>query len=229
MTQPAPAGHNIPPDPIDAATEPYGDAIAEAESWLDGAAVETEGQMRAVDELLADIKAALKAVKAGQKSEAAPHHDAHKAALARWTPTIDDLTRIRDGLVAAGADFKRRKLAEQQAAERAAWKEANKARLDAEAAAQAASASDIAAQRDAAAAAQEAIDAEKAAQEAARGRVKGLRQVWRHEVLDYRAAHNWIAKNDRQAVVDFIDEYARRHHRDMPDSVVKSTAEKEAF
>ena len=41
--------HNGPPDPIDEALAPFGDTITEAEGWLDGTAVETEGQMKAVD------------------------------------------------------------------------------------------------------------------------------------------------------------------------------------
>ena len=56
--------HNNPPDPIDEALAPFGDTITEAEAWLDGSAVETEGQMKAVDALIKEIKAAKKAVEA---------------------------------------------------------------------------------------------------------------------------------------------------------------------
>ena len=113
----APIGHNQGPDPIDEALSPYGDAITEAESWLDGDPVENEDQMKAVDALTVDIKSALKAVNAGEKSAAAPLHDAWKAEKARWKPTIEDLTRIRDGLIAAVSGFKK-KLAAQKEAER---------------------------------------------------------------------------------------------------------------
>ena len=56
MTAIAAIGHNNPPDPIDDALAPYGDWITEAEAWLDGKVVETEGQMKSVDVLLRQIK-----------------------------------------------------------------------------------------------------------------------------------------------------------------------------
>ena len=64
--------HNNPPDPIDEALAPFGDFISEAENWLDGAAVENEGQMKAVDDLTKQLKAAKKAVEAAEESEAKP-------------------------------------------------------------------------------------------------------------------------------------------------------------
>ena len=61
-------GHNNPPSAIDDALTPYGDAITEAEGWLDGTDVTTEGQMKAVDTLIKEIKAAKKAVEAAEES-----------------------------------------------------------------------------------------------------------------------------------------------------------------
>ena len=51
-------GHNNAPDPIDATLAPYSDAIAEAANWLDGQKVENEAQMKSVDAVLKDIRAA---------------------------------------------------------------------------------------------------------------------------------------------------------------------------
>lgn len=222
-------GHNNPPDPLDTALAPYGDAISEAENWLDGQKVETEGQMKAVDDLTKQIKAALKDVKDGQASEAAPHHDAHKAALARWKPTIDDLSRIRDGLVGLVSGFKAKLAADKKAAERAAWEAADKARREAEAKAAAADLTNIDAQREAAEAMQAAQDAVKAAQAQAKDTVKGLRTFTRYEIEDHRAALHWIASNDREAITAFIEEYVRKNHKAAAIDGVRVWQEKEAF
>jgi len=79
MTNPAPIGHNSPPDPIDEALAPYGDAISEAENWLDGTPVENEDQMKAVDAVIKDIRAAKSDLVKAKKSATAPLHDAWKA------------------------------------------------------------------------------------------------------------------------------------------------------
>jgi hypothetical protein len=213
MTQAATIGHNQAPDPIDEALAPYGDAISESENWLDGSPVETEAQMQAVDALLKEIKAAEKAVTNAQKSEAAPLHDAWKAALARYKPTLDDLDRMKRGLIAAVDGFKRKLAAQKAEAER-------KAREEAEAAAEAlrqahieARASDLEAQRQLAAIEQEAEIARiKAAQAAKAVTVKGMITKTFYEVTDHRALLHWIAKNDRDAITGFVEEYARRNH-----------------
>lgn len=229
MNNPARIGDNNPPDPIDEALAPYGDAISEAENWLDGAEVENDDQMKAVDDLTKEIKAALKAVNAGEKSAAAPLHDAWKAEKARWKPTIDDLTRIRDGLVSAVSKFKAKLLAEQKAAERAAWEAADKARREAEAVAAKAASSDLEAQREAAAAKQAAVDAQKAAQATGKETVKGMRKVQKYEIQDHRDALHDIASNDRDAVTAFIEEYVRRNFKTRTIAGVRVWEEKEAF
>jgi hypothetical protein len=93
-------GHNNPPDPIDEALAPFSDAISEAENWLDGEPVENEEQMKAVDAILADIRKAGTALASAQKSSTAPLHDAWKAEIARWKPTVDDIERMKKGLAA---------------------------------------------------------------------------------------------------------------------------------
>jgi len=229
MNAPANIGHNAPPDPIDEALAPYGDAISEAENWLDGAEVENDDQLKAVDGLTKEVKAALKAVNAGEKSAAAPLHDAWKAEKARWKPTIEDLTRIRDGLVSAVSKFKAKKLAEQQAAERKAWEEADRKRREAEAAAANAASADIEAQREAAAAKQAAVDAQKAAQAAGKETVKGMRKVTRYEITDHKAALHDIAKNHRDALTQFIEAFVASNHKKMTIEGVRVWEEKEAF
>jgi len=112
-------GHNGPPsDPLDEALAPYGDDITEAEGWLDGKAVETEGQMKAVDALRKALRGARQAVEKAEEAEAKPLHEAWKKAKARFKPTLDDVSRLEKGLVALVDGFKRKLAAEKAEAER---------------------------------------------------------------------------------------------------------------
>lgn len=231
MNAHAQIGGNNPPDPLDEALAPYGDFITEAESWLDGEAVTTEDQMKAVDSIAKQIKAAKKDVTAAQKSESAPLHDAWKASLARFKPTIDDLDRMAKGLASLVDGFKRKLAEEKRAAERAAWEAAEKARREAEAKAAAADTANIEEQREAEEARRAAQVAEKAAQAARKdtSSVKGLRAVTKHEITDHKAALHWIAKNDRDAMTAFIEGYVQKNHKARAIDGVKVWQEKEAF
>lgn len=229
MTAPAPIGHNGPPDPIDTALAPYADYIDEAQNWLDGEPVQDEAQMRAVDELAKTLKEARKDVDAARKAVTDPLHKAWKAEVARWKPTEDDLARLVKGLAACVEPLKKRIAAEKEAAKRAAWEEAQRVKREAEEAARAAEASNIEAVREADAAKARALEAEKAAQAASRDRQTGLRTVHRYEITDHRDALHWIARNDREAITDFVEEYVRRHHRAQPIAGVRTWQDKEAF
>lgn len=222
-------GHNQPPDPIDEALAAYGDTITEAENWLDGETVTTDDQMKAVDALTKEIKEALKSAKSGEESEAKPVYDRWKAIKARWKPTIDDLERIKKGLVALVSDYKRKKAAEQAEAERKAREEAERKRREAEQAARQASEADIEAQRAAAMAQQEAEEAQRAAAKTSKEKVKGMRTVTRYEITDHRALLHWIATHRRDDLTAFIDEWARRNHRDVTADGMRVWQEKEAF
>lgn len=229
MNTPAPIGHNHPPDPLDEALVSYGDTIAEAESWLDGAVVENEGQMTAVEALLSGIKAAQKAVDKAKDEEARPLHEAWKAALARYKPTADDLDRIRKGLIAALDGYKRKLAAEREEQRRAAERAAREAADRAKAAAEVAAATDIDAQREAEAARLEAEIARTKAKAAAAAKVQGMRTVTRYEITDGRALINWIATHDRDALTAFIEEYARKHHKSGALAGVRVWQDREAF
>ena len=229
MTKRTQIGGNSPPNPIDQATAPYADAIEEATNWLDGTAVETEGQMKAVDDLTKQIKAALKDVKLGQKSESAPHFDAHKAAIARWKPTVDDLTLMYQGLVSLGGTFKVKLAAEKAEVERLANLAAMKARQEAERKAREADAGDIEAQREAKAAQEAAQEAQKQAQDAKKDGVKGLRNTHLYEINDHKKALHWIAVNDRDAMTAFIEDYIHRNHKARQIDGVRQWTEKRAF
>jgi Sec-independent protein translocase protein TatA len=229
MNATAAIGHNNPPDPLDTALAPFGDIITEAEAWADGSPVENEGQMKAVDALIKGVKAARKAVDTARDEATRPLHQAWKSEVARWKPTEDDLDRLVKCLVAAVDGFKR-KLAEIKAeAERKAREEAHAAKRAAEQAARLASEADIEAQRAAADAQAKANDAWRHVGEIAKDTVKGLRTVQRHEITDHRAALNWIAKNDREAITAFIEGYVAKNFRERQIDGVRTWAEKVAF
>jgi hypothetical protein len=222
-------GGNNPPDPIDEAIAPYGDAIEETQNWLDGTPIENEDQLKATDALLKTIKGALKDLNAARDEATKPLHEAWKAEVARWKPTQDDLDRIIKGLIACQDPFKRALAAQKEAEKRAAWEAAEKARREAEEAARAAQASDIAAQREVV---EKAALAQRAAEEASakqKDKVKGMRTVHRYEIEDHRAALHWIAQNDRDAMTAFIEAYVAKNHKDTEIAGVKRWTDKEAF
>ena len=217
--------HNNPPDPIDEALAPFSDAIDEAQNWLDGTVVETEGQMKAVDTLIKSIKSAKKAVEAAEESAAKPIYDQWKAEKARFKPTLDDLDMQVKGLVSAVDAFKRKLAAEKAEAERKARDEAERARRVAEAAARAAAATDIEAQRAAAQAQKEADDAQRSLAAASKDTVKGLRTYTWREITDGTALARWLWINDRTALLNFMEGYVSKLSSipsDMPGVVEKS-------
>jgi hypothetical protein len=222
-------GGNNPPDPIDELTATYDAERQEAENWLDGEPVENEAQMNEVDKLRKAMRQWRLDLEKGQKSATAPLHDAYKAELARWKPTIDDAKRIEKALVSTVDAFKRKLAEQKRAEEQAAWEAANKAKREAEEKVRAAEASNLEAQREADAAKQEAIEAEKAAQEARRNQVKGLRTVTKYEITDHRAALHDIAQKDRDAMTAFIEDYVRRNHKARAIAGVNVWQEKEAY
>lgn len=207
--------HNSPPDPLDEAIGTDPEALELAEGLLTGEPVENEAQMKAADGVAKRLKALKKAVADAEESEAKPIYDQWKAAKARFKPTLDDLDKQIKGLAAMVSDFKRKLAAEKAEAERKAREEAEaKAAAAAKARAEA-DVSDIDAQRAAEEAVREIEEAAKAARIAkAQNDVRGLRTVTKYEITDHRALLNWIAKNRRDDVTAFIEEWARRNHKE---------------
>lgn len=222
-------GANFPPDPIDLALEPYSAFIEEASNWLDGAVVENDGQLKETDILRDKLKAARKAVDGARDEVTKPLHDAWKAEIARWKPTQDDLDRQVKCLVAAQAPYKAKIAAEKEAARIKAQQEAEAKAEAARQAHRAANAASIEEQRRADELMKEAEQAQKQARAAAKDTVKGMRTVQVCEIEDHRAALHWIAKNDRDAVTAFIEEYVRRNFKTRPIDGVKVETRKEAF
>jgi len=207
-------GHNNPPDPIDTINAAFEEIRMEAENWADGTPVENEAQMNAVDALRKGARQWRLDLEAGQKSATAPMYDTYKAELERWKPTITDAKRLEDCLVALVGGFKQKLAAEKEVARKAAWEAAEVARKEAEAKVAAAGAANIEAQREAQAALDAAADARAKASEAQKDIVRGMRKVTRYEVTDHRALLHFIAKNDRDAITAFVDEWARKNHKE---------------
>ena len=222
-------GGNNPPDPIDEPLAPYSCEIDETQNWLDGKPIENENQLNATDALLKALKNALKDFNAARDKFIKPLYEAWKAEVARWKPTQDDLERMIKGLIALQDPFKRKVAAQKEAEKRAAWEAAEKAKREAEQAARAAALSDIGAQREAAEKAAQAQEALKAASLKQRDTVKGMRTVHKYEIEDHRAALNWIAKNNRDAITTFIEAFVASNHKAMDIEGVKQWTEKEAY
>lgn len=222
-------GGNNPPDPIDTALEPYASVLEEVGHWLDGKAVENDGQLAATDALLKELKAARKAVDTARDECTKPLHEVWKAEVARWKPTQDDLDRQVKCLVAAQAPYKARLAAEKEAARIAAEQAAREKAEAARQAHMAANAASIEEQRRADELMAEAEAAQRQAARASKDTVKGMRTVQVYEIESHKLALNWIARNDREAVTAFIEEYVRRNFKTKPIEGVKVGTVKEAF
>lgn len=222
-------GGNNPPDPIDLALQPYADIIEEVGNWLDGATVENEDQLKATDALLKALKEARKAVDEARDECTKPLHEAWKCEVARWKPTQDDLERQVKCLVAAQAPFKAKLAAEKEEARRKAEAEAVAKAEAARQAHLAANSASIDDQRKADEMLREAARAEKNAARVAKDTVKGMRTVHTFAIESHRDALHWIAKNDRDAVTLFIEEYVRRNFKTRQIDGVKVETRKEAF
>ena len=225
------AKHNNPPSVQALVLEPFADAIAEAQNWLDGEPVQSEAQMEAVDELIKQVRKAKTTLEAERKKAVAPLNEAVKAENAAWKAAQEPIEITLTALVEIVADFKRKISAEKAAAAQAEAEAARQAEQAAIEAARAAHGSGDAEKHKA------ALEAEKAAKAAKReaskadsaAQVKGMRTVTKHEVEDIGALINWIAKNDRAALIEFAQEYARRHHTLKPMDGVRVWKEKEAY
>jgi hypothetical protein len=229
MNEIATQGHNNPPSPIDEVIAEYDGVITEAQNWADGEPVTDEAGMKAVDTVLKEFKTYKSALTKAGKEQTGPFHKRWKDEVAAVKVYTDDADLMQKALVAVVAPFKERLAAEKREAERKAWEETERLRKEAEAKAAAANAADIEAQREVEAAKQAAIDAEKAAKKTAKDKPKGMRTVTHYEVTDMRALVNFIAKNDKEAMAKFAEEYARQNHKSVDMDGVKVWQTKEAY
>jgi len=225
------AKHNNPPSDQELVLQPFADAIAEAQNWLDGEPVQSEAQMKAVDALITQVRKAKTTLEAERKKAVAPLNDAVKAENAAWKAVQEPIEITLTALVEIVKDYKAKIAAEKAAAAQAEAEAARQAEQAAIEAAREAHGSGDAEKHKA------ALEAEKAAKAAKRkaskadsaAQVKGMRTVTKHEIEDVGALINWIAKNDRAALIEFAQEYARRNHALKPIDGIRVWKEKEAF
>lgn len=222
-------GGNNPPDPIENVIAAYDSTISEAQNWADGEPVNDEAGMNSVDAILKEFKAYKSDLAKAGKERTDPLHKAWKAEVAAVKVYTDDAQRLQDALVATVAPFKAKLAAEKEEARKQAAIAAAKAQREAQDAAEKANAADIEAQREAAAALDAAKLATETAKKASKETVKGMRTVTRYEITDHRDALHHIARNDRDAVTSFVEEYVRRNHKNAPIAGVRVWQEKEAF
>ena len=210
MNELAPVGHNNPPSELDVLREQFD--LEEVENWLDGESVENDDQMAVVDALLKNVKAAENEAKSQKETEFRPHKTAADGVVAKWKITLDDLSRMRTGLIAIVSDYKVKKAEEQEAIRKAKEAEAERLRLEAEAAQRNVDMGNIEERREADAISLEARQASKQASDVEK--IKGLRTYTVPTITDPKACLNWIAQNDRPAVEDFMDQYVIRKTRE---------------
>ena len=226
-------GANNPPvdvvDPMEAAVEAFSADREEAETWLDGKKVENEGQLESVEALSANMREAKSALEAAKEGEYRPHKTKCDEVVAKYKPTLADYETIIKGLVGLVGPYKK-KLADEAAEKtRLAFEETQRIEREAEEKAAAADVSDIEAQREAQAAKQVAKEARTDARAVAKSAPKRMRKVTRYAIDDHKAALHWIARQDKDAMTAFIEEYVRRNHKAATIDGVRVWEEKEAF
>jgi hypothetical protein len=224
-----PKTHNNPPTPMEVCASDHDAAISEAQNWGDGETVDSVAQMDAVDAIIKDLKTYRSALKLAVEDYRRPFMDANTAAMATAKVYTDDADLLQKTLVAVVAPFKAKLEAERQAERQAAWEAARQAEREAEALAAKANAANIEEAREIAAAKQAAMDSKNAASAAQKNNVKGMRKVTKHEVCDMRALVNFIAANHKDEMAEFATEFARQNHSNIPDAIVRTWVEKEAF
>jgi hypothetical protein len=120
-------GHNNPPEPtpFEQSRDEIDGLYMEAANWIDGAAIETQGQADIVGKLINELRAAEKRAEANRKAEAKPFDDGKAEVQARYKPLSDKATRAINASKRAVGVFL-------EAEDRKKREEAELARLEAE-------------------------------------------------------------------------------------------------
>lgn len=226
MTDRLAMGANNPPA-IDAFSMALDDAYATAKDFLDGQPIENQGQADAIGLIVSEVKKLRKDMDAARAEEKRPHDEAAKAVQAKWKPNLERADTIVEAAQRPLTTYLAKLAAQQAEAERLAREVADRLTQEAIAASrQANSMDDLERVKDLQKTADRAAkDAKRAgnakAHVAGMDRAIGLRSYKVATVTDRRAALNWIAKNDPDALAAFVEEYANRHAATRPmDGVV---------
>lgn len=241
INDPAPIGHNAPPEPtpFEACQERITALDAEAQNWFDGEPIANEAQAADVSRLLDEARKSAKEADGHRKVEKQPHMDAAKAVDDKWKPVITSAERVAE--VAKGvltpwlmAQEKAKREAEEAARREAEAKAAEARRLAEQndgtlAAAKARDAAIEEAEKAQRLAAQAASD-KAGAKGAGMARTVALRTVWRSLVEDRRELLNHVARTRPDDLDEFLEQWAARAVREGARSIpgVKVYEEKQA-
>ena len=234
-------GHNR--TPFELIQEKIEGLYEEAKQYLDGAAIESQGQADDLGNLLRMIQAAEKEAEALRKEENKPFDDGKKEVQARYNELIGD-TKAKKGLTVLAKDIIKQALqpwldkldAEKREAERKAAEEAEQARQAALAKLEASrEAPDLSVREEAEELLSDAREAEKAAKSAERdraraggiGRAVGMRSVWKADLVSLNDAVTHYYERDSAALAQLVTQLANRDvrngARDIPGFEITET------
>lgn len=220
MTNPY-TGHNQPPEQL--AQADLDRFMIEAENWLDGERVTNDGQMQAVDEMIAEIKVIEKQTEEAWGEEYRPAKAIADAVSARFKGVRSEIPKVKKGLIALVDGYKREKAAEAERVRLEKEREAERLHVEAEAAKHQTDYANLEDRRFADQKAQEARIAAQEAQRAGETAPKGTRLFEVVEVSDPRAFWSWMQKNNPQDVHKMLEDAAKAYIRKgvTPDGVIK--------
>jgi hypothetical protein len=218
-------GHNSPPAHEAFAME-ADELFNTASDTLEGMdAVQNEEQNTALDGLKDDLRRVAKDAEATRKAEKEPHLEAGRAVDAAYKPVADKCKKAIAAINAMQTPYLVAKQAERDEAARKAREEAERKEHEARAKLEADAPLEqrYEAEQEFAAAKKLSAVANKIDRSAT-----GLRTYNVVEVTDRRAALNWIAKRDPDALSAFVEDYARRNAPTRPMDGVSVTQERRA-
>lgn len=210
-------GNNPPPEM--AFSLSIDDLYDEAKNFIDGTAIETQGQADAIGVIVSSLKKIRKDADAARAEEKRPHDEAAKAVQAKWKPLLDKADRAVAAAQKPLTDYLLRLERERQQEAQRLAEEASKADEQAQAAMQ-----NIASLDDAERAEELAKEADKLAKAAKRtdkakshvagmDRAIGLRSYWRATIVDPVAFGKWAWMHRRTEYMEFLESLAASEAR----------------
>lgn len=223
-SNPAPIGHNQPPEPtpLEAFKAHVDDLYMEAETWLDGEPISNADQAAKVTALKGMLSAAAKDADAKRAEEKAPHLEAGRQVDAAWKPIVDRAKKaltvaqkaLTPWLEAVEAENRRKALEAQREADEAAARLREQAIASRESSALADEDVREVLEDEAKAAARRAAAATKQTSTVRTDHGKAtLRTVWLFEVEDRRALLNHYLRQKPEAFEELLRDLAGKDVR----------------
>lgn len=232
MTDQTPqAGHNNPPSPLEEVQSSYDAVFEEVAHWADGTPIENDGQLKAVESLVEQVKSAKKDAESAKEIEYRPHKDACDEVTNRYKPFFADLDGQVKCLLKVINPYKQKLLEAQQEAERIAREAAERAEREAREAAAKQVEGSIDDLRSVSEKADEAQEAKNLHKKIAKQTIKGMRTKRIGVIVDGKALINHIATNDKPALIEFMEGYVKDHvrHNRGPIPGLRVDTTKESF